>query len=154
MENNSEKDLHYYFDSTQSIIVIINQNKKIDYINDFGAKILGYEKKELLGKDWFENIVPKINRQEIKNVFNNLMEGYVETFKSYLSPALVKDGTEKIISWKNSLIKNKNNRIIATLSIGDDITAHDIFQEEFKVQKDIKAKIIEASPVAITVVNQ
>lgn len=154
MENISEKDLHYYFDSCQSIIVIINENKKIDYINDFGAKILGYEKKELVGKDWFENIIPKINRQEIKNVFNNLMEGYVETFKSYLSPVLVKNGTEKIISWKNSLIKDKSNRIIATLSIGDDISAHEILQEELKVQKDIKVKIIEASPVAITVVNQ
>lgn len=154
MENISEKDLHYYFDSSQSIIVIINENKNIDYINDFGAKILGYKKRELVGKDWFENIVPKMNRPEIKNVFNNLMEGYVETFKSYLSPVLVKDGTEKIISWKNSLIKDKNNRIIGTLSIGDDITAQDILQEELKVQKDIKAKIIEASPVAITVVDQ
>lgn len=154
MENISEKDLHYYFDSSQSIIVIINENKKIDYINDFGAKILGYKKREIIGKDWFEKIIPERNRQEIKNVFNNLMEGYVETFKSYLAPVLVKEGVEKIILWKNTLIKDKNNKIVATLSIGDDVSAHEIFQDEFETEQDLKAKIIEASPVAITIVNK
>jgi len=41
---------------------------------------------------------------------------------SHTNPILIKDGSERLISWKNTIIKNDSGEIKGILSIGNDIT--------------------------------
>lgn len=153
-KNRLHGEIRSILDESQSIVVIINSKKEIEYINDFGAKLLGYQREEVIGKNWFKNFIPRKNRDEINSVFDNLIEGYVETFRTYFSPILTQDGTERIIFWKNSLLKDETNRITGTLSLGDDITDRKELEKQLRSKMDIREKIIESSPVGITIMDE
>ncbi|TXT53382.1 MAG: putative Histidine kinase [Promethearchaeota archaeon] len=146
--------LSYYLDFSQALIVLIGPNKQVKFINEFGATLLGYDKEEIIGKNWFNTFIPPDNREEINNVFENIFEGSKQTFKSYTNEIVLKNGSKRKIFWNNSLIIDKNNKIIGILSLGKDITNREELKRELRNEKDVMGKIIEASPVGITFVNK
>jgi len=50
------------------------------------------------------------------------MEGEIEPVEYIEGIVLTKSGEERIISWQNTIIKDKEDNIISALSSGEDIT--------------------------------
>ena len=50
------------------------------------------------------------------------MDGKVELTEYYENKIVNKDGEERLIAWRNTVLKNEEGEIIGTLSSGDDIT--------------------------------
>ena len=108
-------------ETANSFIVVLDPNANITLFNRFAEKLTGYKKEEVIGKNWFELFILKEDGNTIPRVFSGIfkeMPGY----SSRENPILLKDGTEKIISWKNTILKNENGEISGALSIGIDIT--------------------------------
>jgi PAS domain S-box-containing protein len=118
--NNTE--ISQLLDSVGLIIVAIDSEQKVSYINKKGCEILGYKKESILGKNWFDNFLPEKLREDIKMVFSKLMSAEIELAGYFDNVVLTKDGQEKIIGWHNTLLKNDAGKIIGTLSLGEDIT--------------------------------
>ncbi len=155
MSDNIEPSLlKDYFDNSESIIVIIDNNKKIVFLNSFGCELIGYKIKEVIGKNWFETFVPKRKREELIKVFEKIIQGESQVIKTYSYPILLRGGLERIILWKNSIITDQNNEINAILSIGDDITDREQLIQDLKIERELKSKIVDTSPIGITVYNK
>lgn len=71
-------------------------------------------------------------REELKNVFGAIMKGDLEAYKEYENAIKTKKGELRIISWRNTLLKDKSGRIIGTLSSGEDITERKRLEEALK----------------------
>lgn len=113
--NRYEEIINYF----PGIILILNNSGEIEYINKTGVKILGYsEEKELIGKNWFETCIPKYLEDQLKFVFNKILEGYLETYEIYENPIKTKFGTIKNIIWRNQYIKERDDKIVKVLSYG------------------------------------
>jgi len=117
-----EKRAQKYFDIAKAILVVIDAKGNVNLINKKGCKVLGYSKKEIIGKNWFDNFLPERIRNEVKSVARKILTGDVKSFAPYENPILTKNGSEKLIAWNNTYIKDKSGKIIATLSSGEDIT--------------------------------
>lgn len=101
------------------LIVHLDTNGNVVAISDSMEKITGYKKEEIIGKNWFEILVPKEKYPFVWEIFTLLFKGNIpEIFEN---PILTKDGKEKIIRWRNSILK-KDDKIIGTISLGTDIT--------------------------------
>lgn len=101
------------------LIVHLDTNGKVVAISDSIEKITGYKKEEIIGKNWFETLVPKEKYPFVWEIFTLLFKGNIpEVFEN---PILTKDGKEKIIRWRNSILK-QNDKIVGTISFGIDIT--------------------------------
>ncbi|MBZ0265370.1 PAS domain S-box protein [bacterium] len=111
-----------YLDIAGVIIVALDTDGCISLINRKGCEILGYREEELLGKNWFEKIIPESKRADLKAYFSELVEATDPPVNDGENPVLTKDGEEKIIHWYNSLIRNENGKIIGSLSSGEDVT--------------------------------
>jgi PAS domain S-box-containing protein len=112
-----------YLDVAGVMLVLIGTDHKVDLINKRGCQILGYKREEdVLGRNWFDNFLPKRVRREVKKVFNKLMAGEVELMEHYENPILTRDGRERTIAWHNSVLRDESGKITALLSSGDDIT--------------------------------
>jgi len=119
-----ERDIfRQYFDLVQTIIVALDREGKVTFINRKGCEVLGYPYSEIIGKNWFENFLPERMRDEVKGVFQKLISGEVEPLESYENPVLTRDGTERIILWHNTILRDDSGRITGTLSSGEDVTA-------------------------------
>jgi two-component system NtrC family sensor kinase len=111
-----------YLSVARVIIVALNLEAKITLINKMGCEVLGYEEEEIIGNDWFAFCIPQRIREEVKKVFQKLMAGEMEVPEYYENPIVVRGGTERIIAWHNTVLRDETGRIIGTLSSGEDIT--------------------------------
>ena len=115
-------DISHLLDYMAVIIIVIDSDQNVSYINKKGCEILGYEREDILGKNWFDNFLPEKLRADIKTVFHKLMTGEIELAEYIDNVVLTKTGQERIIGWRNTILKNDMGTIIGTLSWGEDLT--------------------------------
>ncbi|MHA1681202.1 MAG: PAS domain S-box protein [Promethearchaeota archaeon] len=113
------------------ILVIINRDGLIEYINKKGCEILGYAKDEVIGRNWFQTFIPGNEREKVENVFNGLIDGIHDNnyFENHI---LTKDGKEIIIAWHNRVVVDEKGRALVTISSGDDITEKKIKERKLE----------------------
>ena len=80
-------------DTAQAIILRLDTKGRIVYFNPYMEKISGYKLKEMKGKDWFSNFLPKEDWPRIKKLFLKAV-GDIQT-KGNINPVMTKKG-EKI----------------------------------------------------------
>jgi PAS domain S-box-containing protein len=141
-----EKELSEYLNIIDEIILILNVNVTIEYINETGANILGYKAQELLGKNWIEWCIPEKNRPFIQSIKQDIQKTHAIKYTIVENTVLCKDGTEKLISWRNSIRTNDVGMIDGTISSGRDITEKKQFEEELLKTKVFLESIVENIP--------
>jgi len=114
-----------FFDFAGVMLIVIHRDQTIEMINNKGCDILGYEKDEIVGKNWFDLCIPEQLREEVRRTFNTLMNGEIEPAEYYVNPVVTKTGEERLISWHNTILRDEHGDIMATLSSGEDITGKD-----------------------------
>lgn len=142
-----EKDrAEKYLDIAGVMMVIIDLDGKVAFINKEGCKILGYDKKDIIGKNWFDNFLPRDIKEKVEKVFKELISGKIEPVEFIEENVICAMGEEKTISWHNTVLKDKLGKITATLSSGEDVTEHRAIEKA----QSLLAKIVESSEDAIT----
>lgn len=111
-----------YLDVAGTIMVALDIDLSITLINHKGCEILGYEQQELTGQNWLNTAIPEDEKQRIKTILNQLMEGQIEGSERIESPIVTRQGEERIIDWQNALLKDDDGQVIGTLSSGVDVT--------------------------------
>ena len=111
-----------YLDLSAEIVLSLNPEGKVVMINSSGCRLLGYERDELVGKDWFETCLDESERNAARDVFIKLMLGESEVISSFENAVVTKDKLKKVILWHSSVLKNDQGQPIAMLSSGEDIT--------------------------------
>ncbi|WP_445300485.1 PAS domain-containing protein [Microcoleus sp. BROC3] len=55
-------------DNVQLIGVLLERPRNVNYVNPFFFIVTGYTQKEVLGKNWCDNLLPCYSQQLIKTV--------------------------------------------------------------------------------------
>ncbi len=129
--------------------IAINTEQIVTMINKKGCEILGYRKKDIIGKNWFDNFLPKRKRFEIKKVFNQIMTGKIKTLEFYENPILTQGGKERIISWHNTILYDDSGQITGAMSSGTDITETKIAEDKLQIEKAYLDQLFENAQEAI-----
>jgi len=132
-----------YMNMAGTIIVFIDDQGIVTEVNKRGCEVLGYEKEEILGENWFEKFLPQDIRKEIINEVNKPLLEAKEEKQTYRNPVLTKDGEKKIISWKNTTVRDDEGEVIGTLSSGRDITERIRSQERINYLNGLLRSINE-----------
>jgi two-component system cell cycle sensor histidine kinase/response regulator CckA len=143
-----------YLDIAEVMFVALNKKGEITLINRKGNQILGYKEGELLGKNWPASCVPSYLRKGVKGVFRKLMAGEGKTTEFYENPVLTKSGTERIIAWHNTLLKDATGNIIGTLSSGEDITERKQAEEELRKSEGRFRTLVETMKVGLNTIDE
>jgi PAS domain S-box-containing protein len=122
-----------YLDIVSVILIALNTQGEITLINNMGCAILGYEERDLIGLNWFDNFVPEHAREQVKAHFYRLLEGATgEIFEPYENPIIAQSGAERMITWRSVLVRDAENRIIGTLGSGEDVTERRQAEQELR----------------------
>jgi len=121
-----------YLNIAGIMLAVVNADENITLINKKGCKILGYNEGELIGRNWFDILIPGRIRGEVRGVFRKLMDGNIKLVEHYENPLLTKDGKERLIAFHNTVIRNPNGQIVGVLFSAEDITERKKAEEELE----------------------
>ncbi len=136
-----------YLEAVGILVLALDERGKVTFINQAGCEILGYSKEELLGRNWFATCLPADDRDEIFEVFQEMVNGQLESVGKYENSVIRRDGQRRYINWVNTIIRDDEGNIVGTLSSGTDITEQRRAEEKFR-------ELLEAAPDAMIIVNE
>jgi two-component system cell cycle sensor histidine kinase/response regulator CckA len=112
----------HYLSVAAEVILRLDAQATITLLNDSGHRLLGYAPGELIGKNWFDTCLPQDVRTEVRGVFAKLMSGESAGVLTYEASAITRNGTRLTLLWHNSVLRDRDGRIVGTLSSAEDIT--------------------------------
>jgi PAS domain S-box-containing protein len=118
----NEDLIRKYIQTARLMIIAIDTEQKVTYINDMGCQLLNLEREKIIGLNWFDNFIPKDQRAQIKDVYKKIISGNLQPVEYFENTIIGGGGKEKLIAWHNSYIKNESGKLIGTWSSGEDIT--------------------------------
>lgn len=135
--------------TANAMIIGLDPKGNVTIFNKAAEQVTGYSRSEILGKNWFETVVPKARFPEIREEFRRLSgRGVPDTTDR---PILTKSGDIRYISWSNNNIVEEGS-VVATISFGIDIT--DRKNAEEMVKKANKQVALLTSVTRHDIINQ
>jgi PAS domain S-box-containing protein len=125
-----------YLNIAPVIIVALDLNGNVMLLNKKGQETIGYKEDEIIGKNWFDVAIPKWEEEYVRQAFEEIQFDDVESVKKLENRIAAKDGSEMLIDWYNSILRDESNNVIGTLSAGEDITQRRMADDLLKKQKD------------------
>lgn len=102
------------------VVVGIDLEGKVEYVNPFFLELVGYSEAEAKGCDWFATFLPKRDRPQGNKKFWEIIERDFQPY--YQNRILTKSGEERTIAWNNTRLQDARGKAIGTMRIGEDIT--------------------------------
>ena len=143
-----------YLDIAGTMLATTDDKENITLMNKKGYEILGYREGELIGKNWFDTLIPERIRNEIRDVYNQLMSGDIKPVEYYENSLLTKDGEERIIAFHNTVVGNPENKILGVLLSGEDITERKKTEEKIIRAKNHLQNVIDAASEVIVAFDE
>src|SRR5210317_527607 len=136
-----------YLDLAAVILLGLDQAGRIRLINKRGCELLGYEEHELLGCDWIDNCIRSDDKPGISRLFRKLVEGEAELPDNSENWVVTRSGKTRLITWKNSVIRDESGAIIGTLSSGEDVTDRRHTAEQLRQREEQLELVFQNAPL-------
>lgn len=116
----AERRWRNLLENVRLLVVGLDREGRVEYVNPFFLELSGYNADEVLGKDWFKFFLPKYQQAKVSAYFEEILQQNFHPH--YQNSILTKSGEEKIVAWNNTLLQNLRGETVGTMSIGEDIT--------------------------------
>jgi len=138
-------------ENVQLLVIGIDNQGTVNYVNPHFLKISGYSPMEVLGKPLVDTVPPE-DRQAIRARFNRAMQGQIRTqVKRYL---LTKVGLKRLINWSHVVVRDTENQIAGTLSIGEDVTQLNDARRALEDEKSRMDIILSSLNTGLALINR
>jgi PAS domain S-box-containing protein len=140
-----------YLDIAAVMLVGLDLDNRITLINKKGCEVLGRTEEELIGRDWIEACVPPSGRGKALQALEFLAAGDLERGGYNENLVLTASGEERLIAWRNSLLRDEQGAIIGSLSSGENITARRQAEDALRASEIKYHALFDVFPLGITI---
>jgi len=148
------EDWRALVDLAGAIIVVLNADETVALLNRSGCAVLGCRPDQAEGENWFDRFLPDEGREETRDVFKRILAGEVDQLRTHENEILRLDGRRRLIKWQNSVLRDSEGTIRATISSGTDVTdarvVQDALRRSYARLEDIERALDESTIVAAT----
>jgi diguanylate cyclase (GGDEF)-like protein/PAS domain S-box-containing protein len=118
-----------YLDIAGAIIVVLDATARIMLVNRAGAELLGYAEGELVGRDWYDTVVPEDTR-DAGRVAYLAQFGGAEDEAAHETRVITRTGEERVIAWRDTAVRTADGEVTATMRSGVDLTERRAAEEQ------------------------
>jgi two-component system, cell cycle sensor histidine kinase and response regulator CckA len=108
-----------YLDTAQVILLALDPDGRITMVNRYACTVLGWTADELIGREWIDTCVVPRARDQTRAQLADLLRSGARTSDNRI---ITRSGEERLIEWRDTVVRDDFGRIIGTLSSGADIT--------------------------------
>jgi diguanylate cyclase (GGDEF)-like protein/PAS domain S-box-containing protein len=120
----------HYLDVANTILLVLRTDMTVELLNRHGRELLGYAGDELIGRDWYDAVVPEDDRANRRANFARVLANVDEPFTYHHGDVVTRDGERRTIAWRNTLLRDGAGEVIGVISSGEDITERLRAEEE------------------------
>lgn len=124
-----------YLDTVQTLMIALDHEGRIRMINRAGCKLLGYEERDLLGRDWFDTCMPELDAGEQRKLaLARIRDGAPGSLElPYHENTIVRrDGARRLIGWRSAILTDEEGNPTGILGSGEDITERKKVEEALR----------------------
>jgi diguanylate cyclase (GGDEF)-like protein/PAS domain S-box-containing protein len=111
-----------YLDEAGTIIVVLDADWRVTLLNRAGQELLGHDEATLLGRDWFDAVVPADERDAVRSGFADAALGAALRSDWQESHVVTREGEVRAMAWHTTALRDEDGTVSATLCSGVDIT--------------------------------
>jgi PAS domain S-box-containing protein len=146
----SEKKWRHILATAPQIGISLDPRGGITFANDHFLKLTGWQRDEVIGRDWFTTFVPESTRDEVRGIFETVMtEKHIHGFSNYENEILHRNGSLLTVAWSNVLTRDPNGSLVDVTCMGIDVTERRRAEEALLRAKTEFEGIFENSQVGI-----
>ncbi|WP_152183060.1 PAS domain S-box protein [Sulfurimonas indica] len=138
-----------YMNIVGTLVMTLDIDGNITMINKEGAKLLGLSQNAVIGRNWFETFISSDIRNELKNMFDNMISGLKKLVVHHTNKIIDINGEEHLISWTNNYTRDINNNITGIISSGIDITKEEELSKKLFEQEHLYKLTFEEADIGI-----
>ncbi|HEU5219313.1 MAG TPA: PAS domain S-box protein, partial [Gemmatimonadales bacterium] len=133
----NERRLRALFETVSMIVLVLDADGNIEYLNPFALTLTGYSLTEVLGRSWFELFLPESIRSQTYGVFHDLMDHNRHIHNKNV--IATRTGELRNIAWHNTVLRDEQGRSSGTLSVGEDVTEYARLEEQYLQAQKMEA---------------
>jgi PAS domain S-box-containing protein len=135
-----------YLDTAEVILLALDLNGEITLVNRKGCALLGRTSDEMLGLNWAETCLPGRTRDTFRQQFDAMIAGELPAAENSI---LTISGDERVIEWRNTVLREADGCVTGTFSSGTDVTERNRAVRDLRVAEERMRFALEAAGVGI-----
>lgn len=151
---NERDKAQHYLDIAAVMLVGLDKHGCVTLLNKKGCEILNCTAEEAIGKNWFDNFLPRSAKGSVKRVFQSIIKGEVRLSEYNENLVLSKNGETHLIAWRNTVLKDSEGKIIGTLSSGEDVTERKQLEDMLRENEEKFRAISDSAMDAIILLDE
>ena len=138
----SEKRYHTVYTIAPLAFVTWDHDCKVTDWNDQAQNLFGWSREEVLGKVFFDFLVPESERTMVEEIVGKLLKG---TLPSYaVNQNLTKSGETVLCEWNNSMLYDSAGNVTEVISLALDITEKKRIEDVLrKTNVELEQEVVE-----------
>ena len=125
-----------YLDAADVMLVAVDLEGRITQINRKGCDTLERAESELLGRDWIQTCLPERTWDGMRGALVNILAGDLAAAEN---PICTASGAERIIEWRNTLLRDEAGQVNGIFSSGADVTERRALEEQYLQAQKMEA---------------
>jgi PAS domain S-box-containing protein len=140
-------------ESVNSVILRWDPEGNVIFLNDFGLRLFGFSRDEILGKPVLGMIVPDTEStgRNLATMMEELLE-QPEKYESNENESVTRDGKRIWMAWRNKPIVNDEGTLKEILTVGLDITERKAAEQRFRSVTESANDAVVSSDSTSTIV--
>ncbi len=134
----NERRWQSVMENVQLIVVGVDKEGFVDYVNPFFLQLTGYSQADVLGRHWVNHFIPEAHRNKINLIIDDLANK--KDIPHGENPVLLKNGQQRTIAWSNVQLYDNDDKVTGILGIGADVTEN---REAYRQIEELKNRLQE-----------
>ena len=138
-------------ETTRALIIVLDAEGRVVMFNPACERVSGYRFEEVRGRVIWDFLLTPEEREPVKAVFRDLLEGHFpNTHENYW---VAKSGEGRFIEWSNSAVTDNNGRVTHVIGTGIDVTGRRDAEVQLRESQEQFQEVASAIPVALWIRN-
>lgn len=122
-------------ENVRLLAVILDESGRVNSTNPFVSEVLGWTPDELLGMPWIDFVVDAPDRESVREIFDRTLESgrFPRLHENAVRTA---SGQSRMVRWHNTALRDSSGRIVASASLGEDVTELRRAQQEAETSRE------------------